>query len=82
MRKKIIVGNFKMNMLTSEVAKYCCEVDMTAQKADFLNTIVAITPTYLSIETAKNHSMFMRNTNLTGHPGFLLTRSGNPSATV
>ena len=44
MRKKIIVGNFKMNMLTSEVAKYCCEVDMTAQKADFLNTIVAITP--------------------------------------
>ena len=60
MRKKIIVGNFKMNMLTGDVAKYCCEVDMIAQKADFLNTIVAITPTFLSIETAKNHSMFLK----------------------
>lgn len=57
MRKKIIVGNWKMNKFSSEAKTFVKEIEEIAQVAKKNNIIVGVAPTFLSLEAANSNAV-------------------------
>ena len=52
MRKKVLIGNWKMNLLNSDTKKFINDVNSEVKIANSKNIIVGIAPTFLSLATA------------------------------
>ncbi len=57
MRKKILVGNWKMNKFSSEAKTFVKEIEEMALVAKENNIIVGVAPTFLSLEAANNNAI-------------------------
>lgn len=57
MRKKILVGNWKMNKFSSEAKTFVKEIEEIAQVAKKNNIIVGVAPTFLSLEAANSNAV-------------------------
>ena len=57
MRKKILVGNWKMNKFSSEAKTFVKEIEEMAQVAKENNIIVGVAPTFLSLEAANSNAV-------------------------
>ena len=53
MRSKILIGNWKMNMLSSEAVKFAQGVEASVKNAIEHNVIVGVAPTFLALEATK-----------------------------
>mgnify|MGYP003299071771 CR=1 FL=1 len=59
MRSKILIGNWKMNMLSSEAVKFCEGVEASVLNAKAHNVICGVAPTFLALEATKNATTSM-----------------------
>ncbi len=50
MRKKILIGNWKMNMLSAEAVEFVKGVENSVVKANEHNVVVGVAPTFLALE--------------------------------
>lgn len=57
MRKKILVGNWKMNKFSSEAKTFVREIEEMAVIAKENNIIVGVAPTFLSLEAANSNAV-------------------------
>lgn len=57
MRKKILVGNWKMNKFSSEAKTFVKEIEEMAVVAKENNIIVGVAPTFLSLEAANSNAV-------------------------
>ena len=53
MRKKLLLGNWKMNKLASEAKEFALSSRELAEKAKKNNVLLGVTPTYLSLQAVK-----------------------------
>lgn len=54
MRKKLLLGNWKMNLLQAEAKVFAEASRALTQKAKAMNVMLGVAPTYLSLQTVKN----------------------------
>ena len=59
MRSKILIGNWKMKMLSSEAVKFCEGVEASVLNAKAHNVICGVAPTFLALEATKNATTSM-----------------------
>ena len=56
MRRKLLVGNWKMNKLVSEAKEFALASRDLAKKAKENNIDLGVCPTYLSLQTVKENA--------------------------
>lgn len=54
MRKKLLLGNWKMNLLQAEAKAFAEASRSLTQKAKAMHVMLGVAPTYLSLQTVKN----------------------------
>ena len=59
MRSKILIGNWKMNMLSADAVKFAAGVEASVVNAKNHNVIVGVAPTFLALEATKNATTSM-----------------------
>ena len=59
MRSKILIGNWKMNMLSADAIKFAEGVESSVLNAKNHNVIVGVAPTFLALEATKNATTSM-----------------------
>ena len=56
MRKKLLLGNWKMNLTIAEATKFAQASIPLVEKAKAANVLLGVAPTYLSLATVKQHN--------------------------
>ncbi|MCD8195366.1 MAG: triose-phosphate isomerase [Coprobacillus sp.] len=56
MRRKLLMGNWKMNKLNSEAKEFALSATKTVEKASANNIDIGVAPTYLSLHTVKQYA--------------------------
>ena len=56
MRKKLLLGNWKMNLTIAEATAFATASIPLVEKAKAANVLIGIAPTYLSLATVKKHN--------------------------
>jgi triosephosphate isomerase len=56
MRKKLLLGNWKMNLTIAEATAFAIASIPLVEKAKAANVLIGIAPTYLSLATVKQHN--------------------------
>ena len=59
MRSKILIGNWKMNMLSADAVKFAEGVEASVVNAKNHKVIVGVAPTFLALEATKNATTSM-----------------------
>lgn len=56
MRKKLLLGNWKMNVSIAEATAFATASIPLVAKAKAANVMIGVAPTYLSLATVKQHN--------------------------